>query len=329
MEAVVTICVPLYNVKDCIARCAKSLFEQTYSDVEYIFVDDCSPDDSVSVLSRVMGRYPERKQSIKIIKHNRNRGLSAARNTAIENCTGEFIMHVDSDDFISLDAVEKLVKKQQETDADIVTGQVIQIHKSCLSMMERPHFDDKDDFIEDMIKPTIHHTIWGRLIKKSLYTDYNIQAKEGINIGEDLQIMPQLSYYAKKVESIWDVVYYYDCTNENSYMNQYKGVNLYRLKQDTASMEVVRDFFVGKSDRFQNLAERYLYDYYWTLLEVLGKDVSRAEFHDIKSRLSLLNPLNCKNITKRKIKLAHYYLFLLAKHIAKLNNTGLSVLQKR
>lgn len=313
----VSICIPVYNTSAYIIRCAKSMFEQTYENIEYIFVNDCSTDDSMSLLANIMDEYPNRKPHVTIINHSQNRGLSAARNSAVSCCSGDFIIHVDSDDYLALDAIDHLMKKQQETGADIVSGQVVRLYKDKQYVMERPQFQNHDDFVKDMIVPSLRHTLWGRLIRRSLYIDNGIQAKERVNIGEDMQVMVQLAYYAKKVESIWDVVYYYDCTNDSSYMNQFGMNNLYRLRQDTASMEVVRDFFVGKNDYFQDLAEQYLYDYYWTLLDILGKDVSKVEFSDLKFKISNLKIENCKNTIKRKLKLIHYYTFLIAKSLAK------------
>ena len=108
----ISILVPIYSVEQYIERCAKSLFEQTYTDIEYIFVNDCSPDRSIDILKETILKYPKRKNYVKIINHDVNRGLSAARNTAVENAIGDFILHVDSDDYLEMDAIEKLVSNQ-------------------------------------------------------------------------------------------------------------------------------------------------------------------------------------------------------------------------
>ena len=79
----ISILIPVYKVEQYIEKCAISLFEQTYSDIEYVFVDDCSPDSSIQCLKSVIEKYPQRSKNIKIIRHERNRGLAAARNTAI------------------------------------------------------------------------------------------------------------------------------------------------------------------------------------------------------------------------------------------------------
>jgi len=290
---IVSILVPIYNVECYIERCVRSLFEQTYPDIEYIFVDDCSPDHSIDILLRVLDKYPNRRNQVRIIKHDKNRGLAAARNTAVDNCQSEFLIHVDSDDYLKPNAVELLVEKQKESDADIVSGQAILHNKTSLSMMERPQYINKKDFVADMIKPSLHHTIWGRLIRTSLYKDNHIQAKEGVNIGEDLQVMSQLSYFANKVESVWSVIYHYENSNPNSYMNISSQKKMERSLQDTKSMEIVRDFFKSqKEDEFFDLTEKYLTHYYLDLLHNYALHNEKDNFNIIKSKFLHLKESN-------------------------------------
>lgn len=85
----VSVLLPVYGVAKYIQRCATSVFEQTYDNLEIIFVDDCTPDDSITILKKALENYPNRKNQTRIVKHEHNRGLSAARNTAVENATGE------------------------------------------------------------------------------------------------------------------------------------------------------------------------------------------------------------------------------------------------
>ncbi|MSH99652.1 glycosyltransferase, partial [Escherichia coli] len=87
-SVLVSILVPVYKVEKYIEKCAMSLFEQTYDNIEYVFVDDCSPDDSIALLESIMERYPKRKEQVKIVAHEKNAGLSNARITGINNCSG-------------------------------------------------------------------------------------------------------------------------------------------------------------------------------------------------------------------------------------------------
>ena len=128
----VSILVPVFGVERFIERCARSLFEQTYPDLEYIFVDDGSIDRSIEILQSVVEEYPTRNAAVHLIKHDHNRGLGAARNTALDNATGEFVYHVDSDDYIDRDTIRLLVAKQKETNADIITGNALIIYPYTL-----------------------------------------------------------------------------------------------------------------------------------------------------------------------------------------------------
>ena len=246
----VSILIPIYNVEKYIERCGRSLFEQTYHDIEYIFVNDCTPDNSVEILKNIIQEYPQRKEHIRIISHEKNRGLAAARNTAVDNCQTDFLMHVDSDDFLELDAVEKLVKKQNENDYDIVTGNAMMHYKDTSIVLHENEPTDKIKLIKLYIGKFYNHVLWGRLIRTSLYRSNNIQALEGCNIGEDHQVVPKLFYYAKSFVAINDILYHYDCTNESSYMSQ-SGDSicyLYREYQNTLSYNVLRVFFDDKED---------------------------------------------------------------------------------
>lgn len=303
----VSIAVPIYGVEKLIERCAKSLFEQTYNNLEYIFVNDKTPDKSIELLIKTLENYPKRKQQVKIIHHLQNRGLSAARNTAIENANGEFIIHVDSDDYLEFDAIEKLVSMQNKTHADIVTGQAFQHTHNCYYIMERPQFNKKEDFILDMIQPTIHHTIWGRLIKRSLYTNFNIKAKEGINIGEDLQVMSQLSFYSNKFATIPDVIYHYDTTNMESYMNTTasKEKRIYKFTQDFKSMQYIFSFFEEHDSTF--LPEILKHMKYFTIKLMKEYCIIDNKLGYISSKNELLK-YNIKLHTKEKIFFSNYYI---------------------
>ena len=118
----VSILIPVYGVEKYIARCARSLFAQTYANIEYIFVDDCSPDNSIGLLYSIIEEFPMRREQMRVVRQDRNRGLGAARRRAMEECVGEYVMHVDSDDCVTENAVAKLVSAALATGADIVDG---------------------------------------------------------------------------------------------------------------------------------------------------------------------------------------------------------------
>ena len=105
----VSVIVPIYNVERFIERCVKSLMEQTLQDVEYIFVDDAATDNSMKILAATLSIYSD--QNIRILVHQENKGLPAARNTGLAVATGEYVFHCDSDDYMEKDMLEALYKK--------------------------------------------------------------------------------------------------------------------------------------------------------------------------------------------------------------------------
>ena len=118
----VSILTPIYGVEKYIEQSARSLFEQSYASIEYIFVDDCTPDKSIGILQSLLKEYPERAQQVRIIHHDRNRGVGAARQTALMAATGDYLLFADSDDMLPEDAVEKLAGKADSSHADLIDG---------------------------------------------------------------------------------------------------------------------------------------------------------------------------------------------------------------
>lgn len=205
----ISILVPVYGVEKHIEECAVSLFSQSYQDLEYIFVDDCSPDHSIEVLKAVLRRFPERERQVTVIRHEHNRGLGAARKTALDAAAGEFVMVVDSDDVLMTDAVEKLCKQQQQTGADIVDGAFCRLTLQGKKPAVLPYHGKKESMLRlILLQNTLPHQLWARLVRKSLYTDNGINSIEGVNMAEDYAVMPRLLFCGTRTY-IDDVVYLY------------------------------------------------------------------------------------------------------------------------
>lgn len=261
----VSILVPVYKVEEYIEQCVRSLFGQTLEDIEFIFVDDCSPDGSVQIINQVLKEYPWRSNQTTIIHHENNRGLAAARNTAVEAASGEFVFHLDSDDWLEPKAIELLVNKQKETESDIVSGAAVRHRRKCKDKLIEPDYATPIDLCHNAIEMTIDHVIWRRLIRKALYTDHGISAIEGVNIGEDHHTLPRLAYYAKKIAKIDDVVYNYNCLNINSYMSQNTRLfNIARFNNNMSSIDILSTFFLNKDDyctkRLKEIRLEYIHD---------------------------------------------------------------------
>jgi glycosyltransferase involved in cell wall biosynthesis/Flp pilus assembly protein TadD len=114
----VSIIVPVYNIETYIAQCIASIKSQTLSNYEALLVDDGSEDNSIKIAKRVIGN----DKRFKIIAHEQNRGLPAARNTGLRAARGRYVWHVDGDDFLAEWALEKMVARAETDAADVVLG---------------------------------------------------------------------------------------------------------------------------------------------------------------------------------------------------------------
>lgn len=215
----VSILVPIFGVEKYIERCARSLFEQTYDNIEYIFVNDCSKDNSMKVLESLIKAYPKRKKQIHIINHDINKGLAASRNTAVNYCTGDFIMHVDSDDYLDLDTVECTMREQQRGNYDIVSFGFYKEYKNKTIVQNPINIVNPIEMCKAIIERNAFIGIWGRLYKTKLYKENGIYASEGNNMGEDYQIAPCLMFYADSIYNLQIPKYHYNLMNEGSYVN--------------------------------------------------------------------------------------------------------------
>lgn len=221
----VSVLVPVYGVEKFIAQCATNLMDQTYKDVEYIFINDCTPDASIEQLKQVIEQYPERRQQVKILNHAQNLGVAMARNTAINAATGDAVVFVDSDDYVESTMIEKLVDKMLTTKTDIVDGGYSIVNNGTIVKQCYPmHASDKAYLKTYLCQNVESNRIWGRLIKRSLFVDNNITFSKGVDYGEDFSVLPRLLINARR-SWVDECLYYYRDDNSQSYTNNITNKN--------------------------------------------------------------------------------------------------------
>lgn len=215
---IVSIIIPVYNAADLLYKCLNSLKEQTYNFLEIVFIDDCSLDNSNDLLIQFKEELcflkPDFK--VKIFKHDINRGVAAARNTGLEEVTGEYIYYVDADDYLANDAIELLVNMAIETGADIVGANWILQFEHNGRVMVQPKPQSPMEAIVYMAKGILRWNLWLFMIKKDLYDDHNIRFIPGKNMGEDMMVIFKLLLHAKSISMIEKPIYYYSKSNNES-----------------------------------------------------------------------------------------------------------------
>ncbi len=230
----ISILVPIYGVEKYIERCAVSLFEQTYENIEFIFVNDCTKDNSVEVLKQVVERYPNRHFQIKIVNHTKNRGLAAARLTGLQVSTGDYIWFVDSDDWIANNAMEYITPHLQEG-YDAIWFDFFQVTESS-----QIRFHRKEPVLKRVISQNVPACIWATVYKKSLFYENEIFPVEGINHSEDFVLNSRLMSVIRNGMFIDKGLYFYECANSGSYMH---NISLSSVLQGVEGMKIVYNYY--------------------------------------------------------------------------------------
>ena len=205
-----SILVPVYKVEAYIEKCARSLFEQTYKDIEYIFIDDCSPDGSFAVLERVLKDYPERKTQVRIVKHTKNSGLVRARKTGLEAATGELITHCDSDDWVDKDMYEKMVAKFMNPEVDMVFAPMVRNDDEPVKGMWNLEFaGSAADYYKLADKIIAFNSNVNKVYRREVAVRSDIEVPDHIRMAEDMCRTMQTVAHCRRVESITGSFYHY------------------------------------------------------------------------------------------------------------------------
>ncbi len=208
----VSVCIPVYKVEKYIEKCARTLFEQTMTDgIEFIFVNDCTPDKSIDVLEKVLEEYPQRKAQTRIIHHEKNCGPVAARNTAIKNASGNYIICCDSDDWIDLELYETMYKKALETGADMVCCPVIvPPNWKCRRTQKLIPViaDTPAEYVKKNVGAHLNY-LWTKLYRKEIVTGSILDVPGHLRMCEDMFCNLLMLEKCQKIAFVRDVYYYY------------------------------------------------------------------------------------------------------------------------
>lgn len=202
------------------------MLEQTLQDIEYIFVDDASQDNSIDIVKEELDNYPHRKQQVRILRHDANKGLPAARNTGMAVATGDFIYHCDSDDYLEPDMLDSLLQVAHNKEADITYCDFYLSFEKNERYMANPSYETAADMLrKGFLGGKMKYNVWNKLIRKNLYTDNHILFPEGHPMGEDMTII-QLAAVADKVAFVPKALYHYVKLNAGAYSNSYSQKKL-------------------------------------------------------------------------------------------------------
>ena len=198
--------IPVYGEKN-IERCVRSLLDQTLDDIEFIFVDDRSPDSAYEIVLGIIAeeRYASLKDSIKIVRHDKNRGVAAVRRTGWEASSGDYVYHADSDDWLHPDMLRRLWEKAVEGDYDIVECDYMETDGLGDFKRRVPYVLYKQ--CEDWIPHLGTASLSNKIVKRSVYENEIIWPQHPFM--EDYVLASQLFCYSASRYYLDEPLYYY------------------------------------------------------------------------------------------------------------------------
>ena len=228
-----SVIIPVYNVEPYLEKCLDSVLKQTYKDMEILIIDDGSTDRS----GAISDEYAAQDSRIRVF-HTENRGLSAARNLGLDNAVGGYIGFVDSDDWIEPDMYEVLLKKAEETGADIVECGVFKEYPDKTVEHQRPdRVMYKIEAIRALVNRELSNSVWNKVWVKSCY--FNIRFPEG-RLYEDVAITYRIFDCVDAICSISECKYHY-IQREKSITKQ-------------LSMKKLIDYWVAQREKYDYLS---------------------------------------------------------------------------
>lgn len=199
---------PAFNAGQTIARVIESFRRQTFTDWELVAVDDGSTDSTPAILDE----FAKTDSRIRVI-HKHNEGVACARQTGIENATGEYSIHADSDDWVEPDMLEKMYAAAKKADADIVIADFFINHPDGRQDIRRQKLDSSktDDIIYQLYAKDLFGGLWHKLVRATIYDKDNIRFEPGIDFCEDKLILTKILYSCPdlKITYLPEAFYHY------------------------------------------------------------------------------------------------------------------------
>lgn len=292
----VTVSIPIYNAAEYVEKSLLSALNQTYKNIEYLLVDDKGTDNSMAIVEDIIRKHP-RGEYVKIIEHPRNLGTGAARNSALESATGDFLFFMDSDDEITHDCIYILYHQIKETGVDLVCGSY------DASMISRI-ITDKKDLIYSYFDGKFPMTLWNKLYKVQFLRENDIKCIPHQTF-EDNYFSFQVVLAANSLSLISDITYYYTIRPDSVTRG---GLWPERIFEQCVELFEYQLSIINKYPLNLHLKIKLEGKLFWFRVNLAEKAIKGSK-HSRKHVQSYLRiPINSKYITKSPILLIAFIL---------------------
>ena len=269
----VSILVPFYNVEKYVGRCVESLFTQTYPNIEYVFVNDKTPDKSLDIINEYIDKYKVRNKC-RIIQHEENKGICTSRNDCLDNATGDYVLFIDSDDYIDKDMVELLVEAARKEDADISGCGYTEEYDDRSVEFPQKYTNNYNEMLRAITVLTIKGVMWKLLIRRSIIEDNHVRFMPEKNMVDDYLFCCQVFFYARRFAGVDRCMYHYIQFNPNNYSHR----TFYNINHQAEAIKEAEKFY----------REKGVYD-------IVKNELYQRKF---VSKLPLLLDKNCLDVGK-------------------------------
>lgn len=275
IDILISVIIPIYNVEQYLKQCLDSVINQTYRNLEIILVDDGSTDKS----GLICDEYSQKDKRIKVI-HKKNEGVAVARNTGLDNCSGEYITFVDSDDVIDIFFFERLYKLSKNYNADITIGKHIELKEqsqySFSSDVDNGELIERKELYRKIfLQEGTDAFLWAKLYKKNIFD--NIRCLDG-EIYEDIRIIDKI------IEKCNIIVY----TNYTGYCYiQHKGSITHGKMSDKymSCIKAAEDLLELAKNKYPEIEYAAIRKYIYANYHVLGLSVLSDKYDNISKQL--------------------------------------------
>ena len=218
-QPVISVIVAVYNAEKYLKRCVDSILAQTFEHFEVLLIDDGSTDAS----GVICDGYAAQDSRVRVF-HNPTQGVGSTRHFGVEQACGEYIIHVDSDDWIDSNFLSELYQCSQQNEADVVICDYIaergKISERICQQITSP---ESSQVFLDVLRGTVGGTCWNKLVRTTCYRKHKINFVQGLNCGEDLVLVTSLLQQNLMVAYCPSTCYHYDLyTSDSSYMRHIK-----------------------------------------------------------------------------------------------------------
>jgi len=305
-----SIIIPIYNVELYIEHCLLSVLNQNYNDLEVILVDDCSKDNSMGVVRRVLAKH-QNADKVVILKHEKNRGPSAARNTGLNVAKGKYVWFIDSDDYIKENCLHEIFSKTTELNIDICMFSAANVIYG--KIIKRFSFNDFSlnvnagkFFLRDFRFSTC---VPFKIYKRDFLSLNNLKFFEGI-FHEDNEFTPRCLYMANRVAYL-DEILYFVVQNPNSTT---RTINIKRAYDYIIVLNNLFDFChsdVEDCDKaiFYNIIAKDVNNLLLLLSKVKDKKARKDCYNKLKENYFIIDIMRKSSIIKYRIEAILFMIF--------------------